>query len=626
MNLSLKNRFLLPTLLLITISLGVSTAVSYYQAEEALSATVSQQLRQICTSVVDALDIWLKDRVLDVSTRTKEPVYLAALGNGPEADKARQTVNGLLVQMKQAYGCYEDICLADASGNLLAASNPKILGKINVRDRAYFKEALTGKTSSSFLVVRSRATKNPIFSTAAPVKAGNEVKGVLFAVVDIATFSKQFVEKVTIGKTGYVYIFQADSTVIAHKDPKHILKTRINQFPWGRDLMNLGAGQMTYTYQGVEKIVTTAKMQDIGWTVVAGAKSDELTAASRRLGLINLIIAVVCIILVSLIIFMVANRIVSALFRIIRGLTDGSDQVAGASGQLAESSQTLAQGSSQQAAALEESSSSMEEMASMTSQNAENANQADGLMRETTKVVVQADKSMAELTTSMEEISAASDETAKIIKTIDEISFQTNLLALNAAVEAARAGEAGAGFAVVADEVRNLAMRAAEAARNTASLIEGTLQKVRYGSDLVRRTATDFGEVSQSIVKVGELVGDIAAASSEQAQGIEQVNRATSEMEQLTQRLAASAEESASASEQMSSQAAGMKGYVSDLNRLVSGGAEVKTEPMVAAAPKPRLTMKTNGGAPSHRIPKDRPAAPAKPGREIPFDDDFKDF
>ena len=189
--------------------------------------------------------------------------------------------------------------------------------------------------------------------------------------------------------------------------------------------------------------------------------------------------------------------------RVIAGLTEASDQVASASGQVSTSSQSLAEGSSEQAASIEETSSSLEEMASMTNQNADNAAQADGLMKEAGAVVVRANTSMENLAVAMEEISTASQETQKIVKTIDEIAFQTNLLALNAAVEAARAGEAGAGFAVVADEVRNLAMRAAEAARNTAELIEGTVNQIREGTNLAGNTREAFVEVRDSAGKVG---------------------------------------------------------------------------------------------------------------------------
>ncbi|MEW6657620.1 MAG: methyl-accepting chemotaxis protein [Thermodesulfobacteriota bacterium] len=257
--------------------------------------------------------------------------------------------------------------------------------------------------------------------------------------------------------------------------------------------------------------------------------------------------------------------------RIIASLNEGAEQVSSAAVQVSSASQSLAQGASEQAASLEETTASMEEMASMTKTNASNANEANSLMGESSRVVTQANESMTALTQSMKEVSAASEETAKIIKTIDEIAFQTNLLALNAAVEAARAGEAGAGFAVVADEVRNLAMRAAEAAKNTANLIEGTVTKVKEGSELVGRTAEAFSQVASSSTKMKELVGEISAASGEQSQGVDQINKAINEMNQVTQQVAANAEESASASEELNAQAEQMKGYVEDLSTVIGG-------------------------------------------------------
>ncbi len=206
-------------------------------------------------------------------------------------------------------------------------------------------------------------------------------------------------------------------------------------------------------------------------------------------------------------------------------------------------SQTLSSAASQQAASIEETSSSLEELSSMTKQNAGNAAEADRLMSLAKEKMAKTQISMDELSGSIKEIVVASEHSQKIIKTIDEIAFQTNLLALNAAVEAARAGVAGAGFAVVADEVRNLAMRAAEAAKNTSNLIEDIVKKIKSGAVLVTSTDQDFKQVADNTSKAVDLVGEIASASKEQSQGIEQINRAVAEMNSGTQTNAASAEE-----------------------------------------------------------------------------------
>jgi methyl-accepting chemotaxis protein len=269
----------------------------------------------------------------------------------------------------------------------------------------------------------------------------------------------------------------------------------------------------------------------------------------------------------------ITRSITKPINRIIAGLTEGAEQVSSASGQVSAASQSLAQGATEQAAGLEETSSSLEEMSSMTKQNADNAQQANSLAAEAKKAANNGSEAMGRMAGAIEDIKKSSDETAKIIKVIDEIAFQTNLLALNAAVEAARAGEAGKGFAVVAEEVRNLAMRSAEAAKNTSNLIEQSVNNSRNGVQICGEVKKSLDEIVGSIGKTTDLVGEIAAASNEQAQGIGQVNTAVSQMDKVTQQNAANAEESASASEELSAQAESMAQIVDELVTLVNGSS-----------------------------------------------------
>ena len=275
--------------------------------------------------------------------------------------------------------------------------------------------------------------------------------------------------------------------------------------------------------------------------------------------------------------FFLTRAITNPLKAVIKGLLTGAEELAEAAGQTSTTSQSMAEGASEQAAAIEETSASLEEMSAMTAQNAENAKQANTLVNETRTTVGEAGDSMSRLMASMDEISKASEQTSKIVKTIDEIAFQTNLLALNAAVEAARAGEAGAGFAVVADEVRNLAVRAAEAAKDTAQLIQSTVVKINAGSEVVEKTGTGFSRVVGSSAKMAELAGEIASASIEQAQGIGQISLAVSEMDKVVQQSAAVAEQAAGTSEEMNMQAERMEGFVRDLEMMINGRSEQRS-------------------------------------------------
>ena len=235
----------------------------------------------------------------------------------------------------------------------------------------------------------------------------------------------------------------------------------------------------------------------------------------------------------------------------VHGITDRIERIASASDEVVTASRSLADGAAEQAAAVEETSSSLKQLSAMTRENADNSAEANQAVSETQEIVSRAYDSMKQLNASIAEISRASEETSKIIRTIDEIAFQTNLLALNAAVEAARAGEAGAGFAVVANEVRNLALRAAEAARNTSALIEGTIGKIQEGAGLAARTNDEFSLIKEGSRKISGLIGKMATASQEQAQGIGQISQAVGELDKVVQRNTADADKMAHTSNEM---------------------------------------------------------------------------
>jgi methyl-accepting chemotaxis protein len=300
-------------------------------------------------------------------------------------------------------------------------------------------------------------------------------------------------------------------------------------------------------------------------------EASEIGAASERLGTVILLVMAVLAFLALGIVGYVVWAAVKALTAMVNNLRSGSEQVTSAATQVSSSAQSLSQGATEQAASLEETSASMEEMASTTRQNAENATQAATLVTSVTQQVSESNAALNQMVGSMAAIKESSNKVAKIIKTIDEIAFQTNILALNAAVEAARAGEAGMGFAVVADEVRNLAQRSAQAAKDTAGLIEESIARSQEGAGNVEQVATAIGAITSSVAHVKGIVDQVSEASQQQTQGIDQVSQAIAQMEKVTQTTAATAEESAAASEELNAQAETTMAEVARLEDMVVG-------------------------------------------------------
>jgi methyl-accepting chemotaxis protein len=347
-------------------------------------------------------------------------------------------------------------------------------------------------------------------------------------------------------------------------------------------------------YAFSDTIMSAADKMAEGFEGVTRSFSRHMSGTVNTVVMTMLVGAALSLIISLVLAVLLTRSIVRPINQVIESLSESSQEVDGASSQLTGASNTLAQGATQTAASLEETTAALEELSSMTRSNADNAVEANALMIQANEAVNKAESSMNLVIKAMEEISHSGHEIGKIIKTIDEIAFQTNLLALNAAVEAARAGEAGAGFAVVADEVRNLAIRSADAAKNTADLIAATISNIKSGSEMVNTTAEAFKTVEDHASKVAGLVAEVAEASKDQSQGIGQISSAMSEMDKVTQANAATAEEAASAAAQLSLQAGSLMAVVQDMNELAHG-TEARSRRAIGggppAAPAPRKAL-----------------------------------
>ena len=319
--------------------------------------------------------------------------------------------------------------------------------------------------------------------------------------------------------------------------------------------------------------------------------------------------------------YFITRGITRALMRMVTDLASCSDETASAAEQVAGGAQSLADGTSKTAAALEETSASLEEMGSMVKQTAASSSSAATLAGEGRQAGERGSAAMVELAQAIQDIKKNADQTAKIVKTIDEIAFQTNLLALNAAVEAARAGDAGKGFAVVAEEVRNLAQRAGEAARNTASLIENSVKAADNGVILAKNVNEIVGVSTTASRKINDLVAEIAASAKEVALGIEQVSQAVRQMDQVTQANAAGAEENSAVGEELSAQSQTLNGLVVGLDVMVRGAA-AERQTHVARAPARSAAPTMNKSAAISHKPKLSVSGKPAASKVIPFDDD----
>jgi methyl-accepting chemotaxis protein len=497
----------------------------------------------------------------------------AAIQNGlTEGDIS--ALGTILNTIREKQGAdYDAVAVADKDGKVIADSQNGTYKGTSLGSSSGFQDAVAGKPAIGE-VVKSKTSGSPVLAVLAPiVSSDGTTVGILNVYLSLSRLNQAVTTK--IGETGYGYAVDRSGLLILHPEKDKVLTTNLfalnGMEEIAKGMKTRQSGVEKYVFAGIKEMVGYAPVNSGGWTIGITQNQDELYGPARSIRNFILLISLIFILIAVGSIFIFSSPLIIPIKHAATQVTGAADIVSSSSTQLSAASQGLAEGVSEQASSLEETSSSLEEISSIARQTTENSIRAGNLMREAQGAAKKVIECLGGLTTSMQDVSTSSEQTSRIVKNIDEIAFQTNLLALNAAVEAARAGEAGAGFAVVADEVRNLALRAAESAKNTAGMIEDTVQKIKQGVELVQKTNEAFGELGKYRVGVTDLIDQITAAAKEQAEGIEQVNRAVAEMDKATQQTAATAEESASTVAELNAQAEELTQASRSLLTIVEG-------------------------------------------------------
>ena len=477
----------------------------------------------------------------------------------------------------------------------------------------------------------------PAAFVALPIVHDGNVEVIVALQLSLESINSIMQQRNGMGKTGETYLVGSDKLMRSDSflDPvKHSVKASFADPSRGsvdteavRNAIEGRSGEdiiVDYNGNNVLSAYAPLDLYGIRWAMIAEIDEAEAFASVKAIKWAIFILGLIGAVVIVGIAILIVRSITGPINGIIGVLAKGSEVTASAAGQVSSASQHLSQGATEQAASLEQTSTSLDQMNSMTTKNSENAKHATEFANEALANADKGEIAVKEMQSAMSDINESSDSISKIIKTIEEIAFQTNLLALNAAVEAARAGEHGKGFAVVAEEVRNLAKRSADAAKDTADLIEDSIAKAKNGAEIADKAGESLSIITETSKTVADIIAEISAASVEQAEGISQVSNAVSQMDQVTQQNASVSEQAACSAEELSRQAEALQEAISELQQVV-GGSEEKTE----AFNSENQNRKKVASVTSSKKPSGISTSKIdKPEEVIPFDEDegFDEF
>ena len=571
--LKLRNKFLIPTVLLILLGMGISSTISYVSSKDTLSDTAVKDLQKTIGLASQMLDRWLNDRTLDVQNWAKQKIYVTAVQDSFMGKAAASSASGQLAKLKEGYGYYSNVCLANAKGRITAAADTSVVGKLDVKEQPYFNEIMGGKPFAIHLQKNPESGK-PEMILAAQITEKETVTGVLLGIIEIASIDELFIDQIKVGDTGRAYLYKVSGLIIAHPNREMELSYDMSKNPMFQKFKGKTEGMYTYEYEGVAKWAAFKQISSMPWKVAITIHLDEVLAPAHKLGKISLVATLLSVLTAALIIFVISNSVAKPINDVVAGLKDAAEgegdltkritvssqdevgdlakwfnlftermqdiikEVADNAAQLKQSgtelydiSAALSGGADQTtqraqsvASASEEMSANMETVAGTMDEAATNINMVASATEEmsvTISEIAQSTEKARGVTNNavthaegasgqVDELGRAAQEIGKVVETITDISEQVNLLALNATIEAARAGEAGKGFAVVANEIKELAQQTATATGE----IKRQVSSIQSSTQV---TVVQINNITEVVNEVNDIVSKIAAAVEEQS-------------------------------------------------------------------------------------------------------------